>query len=68
VLYLIVTAEDKYMLSTNNINGYDRIRRERQVIELYKQGKNTRYIAKELILASKEAAITPALIIISNIL
>jgi DNA-binding NarL/FixJ family response regulator len=48
VFYLTVTAEDKYMLSTNSINDYDSIRRERQVIELYKQGKSTRYIAKEL--------------------
>jgi transposase len=35
------------MLSTNN-NDYDHIGRERQVIELYKQGKSTRDIAKEL--------------------
>jgi DNA-directed RNA polymerase specialized sigma subunit len=35
------------MLSTN-INDYDHLGRERQVIELYKQGKNTRDIAKEL--------------------
>ena len=36
------------MLSTNNINDYDHIGRERHVIELYKQGKSTRDIAKEL--------------------
>ena len=35
------------MLSFNNNNAYDHIRRERQVIELYNQGKSTRDIAKE---------------------
>ena len=35
------------MLSTNN-NDYDHIGREKQVIELYNQGKSTRNIAKEL--------------------
>ncbi|MBV9175839.1 MAG: hypothetical protein JO297_02230 [Nitrososphaeraceae archaeon] len=35
------------MLSTNN-NDYDHIRREAQIIKLYKQGKNTPDIAKEL--------------------
>jgi DNA-directed RNA polymerase specialized sigma subunit len=35
------------MLTTNN-NDYDYIERERLVIELYNQGKNTRDIAKEL--------------------
>ncbi|HEY6884246.1 MAG TPA: hypothetical protein VI278_09440 [Nitrososphaeraceae archaeon] len=35
------------MLSTNN-NDYDHIGREKHVIELYKQGKSTRDIAKEL--------------------
>jgi hypothetical protein len=34
------------MLSINN--SYDYIERERRVLELYKQGKSTRYIAKEL--------------------
>ena len=53
MFYLIVTAEDKYMLSINN-NDYDHIGRERQVIELYKQGKNTRYIAKELRMSLRE--------------
>jgi DNA invertase Pin-like site-specific DNA recombinase len=43
VFYLIVTA----VLSINN-NVYDRLGRERQVIELYNQGKSTRDIAKEL--------------------
>jgi Bacterial regulatory proteins, luxR family len=35
------------MLSTNN-NNCDYTERERQVIELYDQGKHTRNIAKEL--------------------
>jgi DNA-directed RNA polymerase specialized sigma subunit len=35
------------MLSTNS-NDYDHIGRERHVIEQYKQGRNTRDIAKEL--------------------
>ena len=35
------------MLSTNN-NDYHHIGRERKVIELYKQGKSTRDIAKEI--------------------
>jgi DNA-binding NarL/FixJ family response regulator len=36
------------MLSINsNNNAYDHLGRERQVIELYKQGKSTRDIAKE---------------------
>jgi uncharacterized coiled-coil DUF342 family protein len=47
MFYLIVTTEDKHMLSTNN-NDYDLAGRERKVLELYKQGKSTRYIAKEL--------------------
>ena len=41
MFYVIVTTEDKHMLSTNN-NDYDHIGRERHVIELYKQGRNTR--------------------------
>ena len=45
MFYLIVTAEDKNMLSTN-INNYND--RERKVLELYDDGKNTRDIAKEL--------------------
>jgi predicted transcriptional regulator len=37
------------MLSiNNNNNGYDHLGRERQVIELYEQGKSTRDIAKQL--------------------
>jgi DNA-binding NarL/FixJ family response regulator len=45
MFYLIVTAEDKNMLNTN-INNYND--RERKVLELYDDGKNTRDIAKEL--------------------
>jgi len=41
----MVTAEDKNMSSTN-INNYND--RERKVLELYDDGKNTRDIAKEL--------------------
>jgi hypothetical protein len=37
------------MLSiNNNNNAYDHLVRERQVIELYNQGKSTRDIAKQL--------------------
>jgi DNA-binding CsgD family transcriptional regulator len=38
------------MLSTNNNNNndYDHTERERKVLELYKQDKSTRDIAKEL--------------------
>ena len=42
MFYLIVTAEDKNMLSTN-INNYND--RERKVLELYDDGKSTRDIA-----------------------
>ena len=45
--YLTVTAEDNDMLSINN-NNCDYTEREKQVIELYNQGKSTRDIAKEL--------------------
>ena len=44
------------MLSTNN-NGYDHIGRERQVIELYDQGKSTRNIAKELRMSLRDTSI-----------
>jgi DNA-binding NarL/FixJ family response regulator len=44
VFYLLVTAEDKHMLSINN--NYDE--REKKVLELYDQGKSTRDIGKEL--------------------
>ena len=44
------------MLSTNN-NDYDHIGRERKVIELYKQGKNTRDIAKELRMSLRDISI-----------
>jgi DNA-binding NarL/FixJ family response regulator len=45
VFYLVVTAEDKHMLSTNNNNDYDYNEREKNVLDLYKNGKNTRDIA-----------------------
>ena len=45
------------MLSTNNINDYDQIERERQVIELYNQGKSTRDIAKELRMSLRDSSI-----------
>ena len=41
------SSEDNDMLSINN-NNCDYKERERQVIELYDQGKSTRDIAKEL--------------------
>ena len=44
------------MLSINN-NDYDPIGRERHVIELYKQGKSTRYIAKELRMSLRDISI-----------
>ena len=44
------------MLSTNN-NDYDHIGRERQVIELYNQGKSTRDIAKELRMSLRDISI-----------
>jgi DNA-binding NarL/FixJ family response regulator len=52
----IVTAEDIKMLSTTN-NDYDHIGRERHVIELYKQGKSTRDIAKELRMSLRNISI-----------
>jgi DNA-directed RNA polymerase specialized sigma subunit len=45
------------MLSFNNNNAYDHIGRERQVIELYKQGKSTRDIAKELRMSLRDISI-----------
>jgi hypothetical protein len=45
------------MLSTNNNNAYDHIGRERQAIELYKQGKSTRDIAKELRMSIRDISI-----------
>jgi hypothetical protein len=52
VFYLKVTA----VLSTNN-NDYDHIGREKHVIELYKQGKNTLDIAKELRMSLRDISI-----------
>ena len=45
------------MLSINNNNAYDHLRRERQVIELYNQGKSTRDIAKELRMSLRDISI-----------
>jgi DNA-directed RNA polymerase specialized sigma subunit len=44
------------MLSTSS-NDYDHIGRERHVIELYKQGRNTRDIAKELRMSLRDISI-----------
>ena len=52
MFYLIVTA----VLSTNN-NHYEYNERERQVIVLYKQGKSTRDIAKELRMSLRDISI-----------
>jgi transcriptional regulator len=52
VFYLIVTA----VLSTNS-NDYDHIGRGRKVIELYKQGKSTRDIAKEIRMSLRDISI-----------
>jgi hypothetical protein len=56
MFYLIVTAEDKSMLSTNN-NDYHYTERERKVLELYDQGKSTRNIAKELRMSLRDISI-----------
>jgi DNA-binding NarL/FixJ family response regulator len=53
---LIATAEDIKMLSTNS-NDYDHIEREKKVLELYRQGKSTRYIAKELRMSLRDISI-----------
>ena len=50
----MVTAEDKNMSSTN-INNYND--RERKVLELYDDGKNTRDIAKELRMSLRDISI-----------
>jgi DNA-binding NarL/FixJ family response regulator len=44
------------VLITNN-NDYDHIGREKQVIELYRQGKSTRDIAKELRMSLRDISI-----------
>jgi transposase len=44
------------VLSTNN-NHYDYNERERQVIELYNQGKSTRDIARELRMSLRDISI-----------
>jgi DNA-binding NarL/FixJ family response regulator len=56
VFYLLVTTEDIKILSTNN-NDYDHVEREKKVIELYKQGKSTLDIAKELRLSLRDISI-----------
>jgi hypothetical protein len=62
----VVTAENNNMLNTNN-NDYDYTEREKKVIELYNQGKNTQAyelynkrnkpveVAGQLSLSEKEA-------------
>jgi transcriptional regulator len=46
------------MLSVNNNNNADdHLGRERQVIELYEQGKSTRDIAKELRMSLRDISI-----------
>jgi hypothetical protein len=52
----MVTAEDIKMLSINN-NDYDYTERERIVLDLYNQGKNTRDIAKELRMSLRDISI-----------
>jgi DNA-binding NarL/FixJ family response regulator len=44
------------MLSSNS-NGCDRIGKERHVIELCKEGKNTRDIAKELRMSLRDISV-----------
>ena len=51
----MVSAKDNDMLSINN--GYDYTARERTVLELYKQGKSTRDIAKELRMSLRDISI-----------
>ena len=56
MFYLIATAKDKHMLSINN-NGYHYNEREKKVLDLYNQGKNTRDIAKELRMSLRDISI-----------
>jgi DNA-binding NarL/FixJ family response regulator len=56
VFDLIVTAEDKHMLSANN-SDYHYTEREKNVLELYKNGKNTRDIAKEQRMSLRDISI-----------
>jgi transcriptional regulator len=44
------------MLSINN-NDYDYKEREKRVLDLYNQGKNIRYIAKELRMSLRDISI-----------
>jgi hypothetical protein len=56
MFYIMVTAEGIKMLSTNN-NDYDHLGREGRVIELYRQCKSTRDIAKELRMSLRDISI-----------
>jgi DNA invertase Pin-like site-specific DNA recombinase len=56
VFYLMVAAEDIKMLSTNN-NDYNYTERKRIILDLYNQGKSTRYIAKELRMSLRDISI-----------
>jgi DNA-binding NarL/FixJ family response regulator len=51
----MVTAEDKNMSSTTNINKYND--RERKGLELYDEGKSTRDIAKELRMSLRDISV-----------
>jgi DNA-directed RNA polymerase specialized sigma subunit len=51
----MVTAEDKDMSSTTNVNSYNE--REKKVLELYDDGKSTRDIAKELRMSLRDISI-----------
>ena len=56
MFYLVITTEDKRMLSANN-NDYHYTEREKKVLELYDQGKSTRDIAKELRMSLRDISI-----------
>jgi len=57
VSYLIVTIEDKHMLSINSNYDYDLAGREKKVLDIYNQGKSTRDIAKELRMSLRDISI-----------
>jgi len=57
VSYLIVTIEDKHMLSINSNYDYDLEGREKKVLDIYNQGKSTRDIAKELRMSLRDISI-----------
>jgi uncharacterized coiled-coil DUF342 family protein len=56
MFYLMVTTEDNDMLSINN-NNYDYNEREKKVLELYREGRNTRDIAKEIRMSLRDISI-----------